>query len=115
MSTLDLILCDLHEPLVRSWRRAFAKHPEVEIVHGDLIHVAADAYVSPANSFGIMDGGIDIALAARFPLVESRVQDAIALRGEPLPVGHCLVVDTGDFDVPFPSRVSQGAARGIKK
>ncbi|HVT13624.1 MAG TPA: macro domain-containing protein [Fimbriimonadaceae bacterium] len=36
-----------------------------------------------------------------FALVESRVQDAIALTGAPLPVGHCLVVETGDFGVPF--------------
>lgn len=98
---LDLILCDLHAPLVHAWRRSFRAHAEVEIVHGNLIDVAADAYVSPANSFGIMDGGIDIVLRDRFPLVESRLQDAIASRGAPLPVGHCLVVETGDFDVPY--------------
>ncbi|HWA83633.1 MAG TPA: hypothetical protein VG820_09380 [Fimbriimonadaceae bacterium] len=53
----------------------------MEVFHGNLLDVAADAYVSPANSFGIMDGGIDIVLRDRFPLVESRVQDAIALTG----------------------------------
>jgi O-acetyl-ADP-ribose deacetylase (regulator of RNase III) len=112
---LELTLCDLSATLIRSWRRAFASYANVEVFHGSILDVAADAYVSPANSFGIMDGGIDAVLSARFPLVESRVQDSIAARGEPLPVGDCLIVETGDFDVPylicaptmmFPSRVA---------
>lgn len=98
---IDLILCDIHAPLIHAWRKSFRPHPEVEIIHGSLIDVAADAYASPANSFGIMDGGIDIVLRERFPLVESRVQDAIAATGAPLPVGHCLVIETGDLDVPY--------------
>jgi O-acetyl-ADP-ribose deacetylase (regulator of RNase III) len=73
----------------------------VEVFHGSIVDVAADAYVSPANSFGIMDGGIDVVLARRFPLVEARVQDAIAARGAPLPVGDCVIVETGDFDLPY--------------
>jgi O-acetyl-ADP-ribose deacetylase (regulator of RNase III) len=48
-----------------------------------------------------MDGGIDIVLRDRFPLVESRVQDAIADLGEPLHVGMCLTIETGDLDVPY--------------
>jgi len=99
--SFDLVLCDLHAPVVRAWWREFSSFPEVEIVHGNLIDVAADAYVSPANSLGIMDGGIDVALRDRFPLVETRVQDAIARGGRPLRVGECLVVETGDFDVPY--------------
>ncbi len=101
LQPFDLILCDLHAPLVRAWRWSFSGHARVEIVRGNLIDIAADAYVSPANGFGIMDGGIDVALAARFPLVESRVQGAIAGQGRPLRVGECLVVETGDFDVPY--------------
>jgi O-acetyl-ADP-ribose deacetylase (regulator of RNase III) len=115
MNPFDLILCDIHAPLIREWRNHFAAHNEVEVFHGSILDVAADAYVSPANSFGIMDGGIDAIVSARFPLVEERVQTAIAARGEPLPIGHCLTVETGDFNVPyllcaptmmFPSRVA---------
>ncbi|MFI5386944.1 MAG: macro domain-containing protein [Fimbriimonadales bacterium] len=101
VDSFDLILCDIHAPMIHAWRKAFVAHSEVEIVHGSIIDIAADAYVSPANGFGMMDGGIDIVLRDRFPLVESRVQDAIAARGEHLPVGHCVIVATGDFDVPY--------------
>lgn len=111
----DIILCDLIPVLVRAWRQAFAAYPEVQIVRGDLLEVEADAYVSPANSFGIMDGGIDAALSARFPRVEAAVRAAIARQGRLLPVGHALIVETGDPDVPhlvcaptmeLPSRVA---------
>ena len=77
MPSFDVVLCDILPNLVREWRRVFAAHPDVEIQCGDLLEVEADAYVSPANSLGIMDGGIDAALSARFPRVDARVQAAI--------------------------------------
>ena len=97
----DIVLCDMLPNLVRAWQRAFAAHSEVAIQRGDLLEVEADAYVSPANSFGIMDGGIDMALSERFPHVEARVQAAIARIGRMLPVGQALVVETEDRDVPY--------------
>jgi len=97
----NVVLCDLLPDLVRAWRRAFAAYPEVQVRQGDLLEVEADAYVSPANSYGIMDGGIDAALSARFPQVEAQVQSAIAQVGDLLPVGQALVVETGDLDVAY--------------
>ena len=99
--SFTVILCDMLPDLVGAWRRAFAPYPEVEVRRGDLLEVEADAYVSPANSYGIMDGGIDAALSARFPHVEAHVQAAIAAFGILLPVGQALVVETGDPDVPY--------------
>lgn len=100
-ASFDIILCDVLPGLVRAWRVAFAGCPEVVVQRGDLMEVEADAYVSPANSYGIMDGGIDALLSARFPHVETRVQAAIAQVGILLPVGHALVVETDDPDVPY--------------
>ena len=34
--------------------------PDVEVHHGSIFDVQCDAVVSPANSFGFMDGGIDM-------------------------------------------------------
>lgn len=97
----NIILCDLLPDLVRAWRRAFAAYPDVQVRQGNLLEVEAEAYVSPANSYGIMDGGIDAVLSARFPQAEAQVQSAIALVGDFLPVGQALVVETGDLDVPY--------------
>src|SRR5262249_35106644 len=58
----------------------------------------ADALVSPANSFGIMDGGLDLAIRDQLGFsVEKKVQEVIDTNhhGE-LPVGCAEIVETGD-------------------
>src|SRR5262249_55587908 len=58
----------------------------------------ADALVSPANSFGIMDGGLDLAIRDQLGFaVERKAQEVIdeKYHGE-LPVGSAEVVETGD-------------------
>lgn len=64
------------------------------------------AFVSPANSLGDMDGGIDFVLNEMFPGVEGAVKAAIeahglrTARGRPfLPVGCAVVVSTHIPDV----------------
>src|SRR5207302_491979 len=99
---MHLILCDFHGSLIAAWEQEFAAFPDVEVRRGDLLDVSADAYVSPANSYGQMDGGIDLALRERFGFeIQVAVQDAIADRGGMLPVGEALVVPTGDDEVPY--------------
>jgi O-acetyl-ADP-ribose deacetylase (regulator of RNase III) len=98
---LSIILCDRQPGLVSAWRSCFSGRPEVSIEQGDLLDVEADAYVSPANSFGFMDGGIDADLSARFPGVQYRVQSAIAGLGGLLPVGEAIIVETEDPFVPY--------------
>lgn len=97
----SLILCDQEPAIVAAWRRVFAPYPDVTVEEGDLLDVEADAYVSPANSFGFMDGGIDAKLSARFPRVQERVQDAIERLGGLLPVGQAVIVRTDDPYVPY--------------
>jgi O-acetyl-ADP-ribose deacetylase (regulator of RNase III) len=65
--------------------------------------VARHALVSPANSYGFMDGGIDAAYSAFFgPRVQADVQEAINRRPEGyLPVGASLAIRTGHARVPF--------------
>ena len=84
-----IVLIDRLPALVDRWKDQFADCPAVEVLAGDYFQRPADAMVSPANSFGIMDGGLDLAIRDRLGfLAESRVQDVIVERyhGE-LPVG----------------------------
>jgi hypothetical protein len=65
--------------------------------------VRADAVISPANSFGFMDGGIDALFTFTLgPRVQERVQAAIRadFDGE-LPVGCALIVSTRNADIPW--------------
>lgn len=69
---IEIHLRDLGKPLIEAWNREFAGIDSVRTSCGDIfstkpgqvnvddpIDVKADAIVSPANSFGFMDGGID--------------------------------------------------------
>jgi O-acetyl-ADP-ribose deacetylase (regulator of RNase III) len=93
-----VLLIDRAQALVDCWKAQFADCPAVEAIAGDYFQRPADAIVSPANSFGIMDGGLDLAIRDQlgFPL-ERKVQELIdeQYHGE-LPVGSAEVVETGD-------------------
>lgn len=100
---MNLHLVDYNGHLVNAWAKAFQKFPEVTVQQGDLLSVAVHCAVSPANSYGFMDGGIDAAYRAFFgAAIEQTVQDAVTGRPEGhLPVGASLVVRTGHKRVPF--------------
>lgn len=100
---MRLHLVDYNGHLVNAWAEAFSQFPEVTIQQGDLLSIAEHCVVSPANSYGFMDGGIDAAYRAFFGAqIESRVQDAVTRRPEGyLPVGASLVVRTGNERVPY--------------
>jgi len=93
---MKLLLVDHGSELVRAWRRAFDDIADAEVVEGDYFARDADAMVSPANSFGIMDGGLDAAIRDELGFeVQRRVQRAIVERhhGE-LPIGCAEIVAT---------------------
>ena len=100
---MKLHLIDWKADLVEAWKKAFAGKKEVTVAHGDILEVAENSIVSPANSYGHMDGGIDEAYFRHFGQeMQDRVYQAIAARPEGLlPVGASLVVRTGDSKVPY--------------
>jgi O-acetyl-ADP-ribose deacetylase (regulator of RNase III) len=94
---LELYLRDQQIELVEAWTRAFANEPRVHVSLGDIFGVPADAIVSPANSFGFMDGGIDL-VYSRFLGWNLQAALRSVLRqehGGELPVGQAVVVPTG--------------------
>src|SRR5580704_8580228 len=98
MLPATLYLIDRSQELAREWQEQFANCPAVEVFSGDYFQKSADAIVSPANSFGIMDGGLDLALREELGFaVEGRVQQVILdkYHGE-MPVGCSEIVETGD-------------------
>jgi O-acetyl-ADP-ribose deacetylase (regulator of RNase III) len=91
-----IILADLSIDLIHAWAKAFPAHDRLELHKGDFFARSADAMVSPGNSFGFMDRGLDAAICAVLGHgAERRVQKTIVDRyhGE-LPVGAAIVVAT---------------------
>ena len=91
-----ILLIDRAKVLVDCWKEQFSDCPAVEAIAGDFFQRPADAIVSPANSFGIMDGGLDLALRDQLGFsVQWKIQELIVARyhGE-LPVGCAEVIAT---------------------
>lgn len=98
-----ILLADRRPALTAAWSQAFAPFDNVEVHEGDFFAWDADAMVSPANSFGIMDGGLDAAIrAALGGDVQTAVQAVILEKhhGE-MPVGAAEIVPTGHVRWPF--------------
>ncbi|WP_175784242.1 macro domain-containing protein [Burkholderia ambifaria] len=99
---MKLTLCATSAALADAFRSAFAEFDDVEVMLDDILKFQADAVVSPANSFGWMDGGIDLHYRNHFGLdLERRVVAEIAQRPNcMLLVGEAIVVPTGDGAIP---------------
>ncbi|HEY6254493.1 MAG TPA: macro domain-containing protein [Xanthobacteraceae bacterium] len=103
MSAVTFHLRDINPDVVRARKKHFRGVDNVQISEGDIFESAADAVVSPANSFGHMDGGIDLVYIHRFGWeLQHRLQSHLREQhdGE-LPVGHATIVETLDPAIPY--------------
>ena len=100
---MKLHLVDINCALVKEWHAAFAPFPEVDIQCADILTVAHHCLVSPGNSHGFMDGGIDDQYRRFFgSQIEETVQQAILRRSDRmLPVGASLLVPTHHPRIPW--------------
>ncbi len=94
--------------MVKAWHKWFDDLSDVTISQGDIFGTGEkfDAIVSPANSFGFMDGGIDLAYSKHFATkdapwgLQERLQAELQQEhdGE-LPVGQAVIIKTGKDDI----------------
>ena len=99
-----IYLIDLDDKLVDEWKHQFKPYtPVIEAQSCDYFDRPADCMVSPANSFGYMDGGLDKAITYELgQQVQSNLQTAIVQQhhGE-LPIGSAVIVETGSDKWPY--------------
>jgi len=103
MSEILFELRDIDAEIVAAWQKYFMGIANVRISHGEIFESSADAIVSPANSFGYMDGGIDLVYLHRFGWeLQTRLQSHLkADHDGELPVGQATIVETFDADIPY--------------
>ena len=99
-----LILVDPVRELCRAFEEQFSQFPNVQVVPGCFEELNEyDCMVSPANSFGLMDGGVDRAIINFFGIeLMDRVQERVVreYRGEQ-PVGSSFIIETGHAEHRF--------------
>lgn len=100
--TFKLILSAISEDLFEAFKKHFAQFPQVEVVFKPFEQTEFDCVVSAANSFGLMDGGVDQCITDYFGVqMMNRVQAAVLKEyyGEQ-PIGTSMVV-RGNKDVEY--------------
>jgi O-acetyl-ADP-ribose deacetylase (regulator of RNase III) len=103
MASVKIVLAAVEEALARAWEAFCGDVPDVVVHRGSILDVDCDAVVSPANSFGFMDGGVDALYREFFGSeIQMRVRQAIHERhhGE-LVVGTAEIVETGHQRIPY--------------
>lgn len=91
---VQVVLVDINKKMVEAWRETFEENPEVKIVQGSMLDQQVGAWVTPTNSGGRMDGGLDLVIKNKLgQQVQTNVQSAIKSEfGGSLPVGHATCV-----------------------
>lgn len=100
---MEIILAATDKPLADAWEKYCGDLDIVTVHRGSIIELQCDAVVSPANSFGFMDGGIDALYSYHFGWqVQERLQTLIRDKhhGELL-VGNAEIVETDNTRIPF--------------
>jgi O-acetyl-ADP-ribose deacetylase (regulator of RNase III) len=105
---MQYIFIDTNPKMVEAWKDFFSAEEQVSIVEGDVTSLAVDAIVSPANSFGFMDGSLDHAISERLGWhLEKELQSRIRTSPEgELLIGQAMILDTEDKILPS-TRISQ--------
>ena len=96
-------LIDSNKQMCTAWESQFKGCNDVTIFHGDVFEKSTDCIISPANSFGFMDGGLDLLISEIMGWqIQERLQKEIREKyfGELL-VGQALLIDTDFESIPF--------------
>ncbi len=100
---MKINLIDTNEKIVNAWKECFSDIENVNVYHDSIFNIASDAIISPANSFGYMNGGLDFTISKNLGWhIEKRLQDIIRSKfyGELL-IGQATLVETDHKDFPY--------------
>lgn len=100
---MKYFLVDINPSLCEAWDEVFDGVPNVQIKNQSIFTLKADALVSPANSMGYMNGGLDFLISKNLGWhVEKRLQEKIRQKhfGELL-VGQAEIVETDQENFPY--------------
>ena len=100
---MKIQLIDRNKEMCIEWIKHFTNIDDVFIHNGDFFSLPADCIVSPANSFGFMDGGLDAVITEKVGRkTQEKLQALIKEKydGELL-VGQAVLIDTEYSKIPY--------------
>jgi O-acetyl-ADP-ribose deacetylase (regulator of RNase III) len=102
---IAITFMDINPEVIVSLSREFGKLPKEHwgctYRTGDILEHEGGSLVSPSNTIGNMDGGVDLCYAERFPGLEQRLMQYIGdYRGGRMELGSAIVVPTNDSRFP---------------
>jgi len=100
---MKIQLIDRNKEMYNQWNLQFKDCKDVITHCGDFFSLKTDCVVSPANSFGYMDGGLDMVISRKLGWqVQEKLQKQIQEKyfGELL-VGQAELVETDLAEIPF--------------
>jgi len=101
---LNLILFDINPKVCDEFYNHFNKYKNISIYNGRFENIQEyDCIISPANSFGLMDGGIDKFIIDYFgkQLMENVQKHIIENYAGEQPVGTSFIIETNDIKHPY--------------
>ncbi|MGM5484137.1 MAG: macro domain-containing protein [Nanobdellota archaeon] len=103
MNDYNITFADLDLEIINQYSRILSKFKNMKFIQNDITNVEGDAIVSPANSSGLMDGGVDEEIVGRFgESLQERVELMIDNDfGGNMPIGEARVVPTYDKKIPY--------------
>lgn len=96
-------LIDQNKEMCQQWLLYFKDCKDIMVHQGDFFSLKTDCVVSPANSFGFMDGGLDLVISEKMGWhLQDKLQVQIIEKhdGELL-VGQALLLETNCEAIPF--------------
>lgn len=100
---MKIILVATNAYIEEQFQLYFDEYDDTHVHLGRFEELRAEGLASPANSFGLMDGGMDAAITAYFgDQLQQRVQARIIEKycGEQ-PVGTSFIIETGSEKIPY--------------
>ena len=97
-----IIFYDINIGMCDAWAKLFKDIEEIDIQNVPFEDIKATFVVTAGNSFGIMTGGIDLAVRNYFGIeVQDAIQEILFFQlGHKLKVGENIIVNTPDKDKP---------------
>ncbi|WP_281612709.1 macro domain-containing protein [Flammeovirga sp. SubArs3] len=100
---MKFYLVDINSKLTEAWSKVFEGVENVEVKNESIFDLSCDVIISPANSFGYMNGGIDFAISKHLGWhIEKTLQKKLREEyfGELL-VGQATIVETNNDQFPY--------------